>query len=95
MTSQEFIDFAKSKVQEWLLCRLKYDPNCLLAADADYIDDIFSVWYAKDQRKYMALLGTRFANYYFECTYDRSKKVMYMDVLGTTWQDMKMFKAHH
>lgn len=41
MTSQEFIDFAKSKVQEWLLCRLKYDPNCLLAADADRIDDIF------------------------------------------------------
>lgn len=44
MTSQEFIEFAKHKVQEWLLCRLKYDPNCLLAADADHIDDIFSVW---------------------------------------------------
>lgn len=94
MDSQEFIEFAKHKVQEWLLCRLKYDPNCLLAADADRIDDIFSVWYAKDQEKYMALLGVRFANYYFECTYDRSKKVMYMDVLGTTWQDMKMFKVH-
>lgn len=91
MTSQEFIDFAKSKVQEWLLCRLKYDPNCLLAADADYIDDIFSVWYAKNQRKYMALLGTRFANYYFECTYDCNKEVMYMDVFGRTLNDVTMF----
>lgn len=94
MDSQEFIKFAKHKVQKWLLSKMIYDPNCLVAADVDNIDDIFFVWYAKDQRKYMALLGTRLANYYFKCTYDRSKKVMYMDVLGTTWQDAKMFKAY-
>ena len=91
MTSQEFIEFAKHKFQKWLLSKMIYDPNCLVAADVDNIDDIFFVWYEKNPRKYRALLGVRFADYCFECEYDRNKEVMYMDVLGLTLQDMKMF----
>lgn len=73
MTNQKFINFAKVKVQQWL------------AHNADNIDgisinDIFVVWYAKTLQNHKALLGTRFANYYFECTYNGDKEEMYMDV---------------
>lgn len=91
MDSQEFIEFAKHKAQEWLLLKLKYNPNPLIITDADNIDDIFFVWYEKSPRRYMALLGVRFANYYFECTYDRNKEVMYMEVFGRTLNDVTMF----
>lgn len=68
MTNQKFIDYAKLKVQEWL-CR-----------DNISTDDIFVVWYAKTLQNHKALLGTRFANYYFECTYNGDKEEMYVDV---------------
>lgn len=73
MTNQKFINFAKVKVQQWL------------AHNADNIDgistdDIFVVWYSKTLQNHKALLGTRFANYYFECTYNGDKEEMYMDV---------------
>ena len=68
MTNQKFIDYAKFKVQEWL-CR-----------DNISTDDIFVVWYSKTLQNHKALLGTRFANYYFECTYNDDKEEMYMDV---------------
>lgn len=73
MTNQEFINVAKFKVQQWLWCN---------ADDMDGIsaDDIFVVWYAKTLQNHKALLGTRFANYYFECTYNGDKEEMYMDV---------------
>lgn len=73
MTNQKFINFAKVKVQQWL------------AHNADNIDgistnDIFVVWYAKTLQNHKALLGTRFANYYCQCTYNGDKEEMYMDV---------------
>lgn len=73
MTNQKFINFAKVKVQQWL------------ARNADNMDgistnDIFVVWYAKTLQNHKALLGTRFANYYFECTFSGDKGEMYMDV---------------
>lgn len=73
MNNQEFINFAKFKVQQWLV------------RNADNMDgistnDIFVVWYAKTLQNHKVLLGTRFANYYFECTYNGDKEEMYMDV---------------
>lgn len=68
MTNQEFISYAKLKVQQWL-CR-----------DNISTDDIFVVWYAKTLQNHKALLGTQFANYYFECTFNGDKGEMYMDV---------------
>lgn len=73
MTNQRFINYAKVKVQQWL------------AHNTDNMDgistnDIFVVWYAKTLQNHKALLGTRFANYYFECTYNGDKEEMYMDV---------------
>lgn len=73
MTNPRFINFAKFKVQQWL------------SHNADNMDgistnDIFVVWYAKTLQNHKALLGTRFANYYFECTFNGDKGEMYMDV---------------
>lgn len=68
VTNQEFIDYAKFKVQQWLWL------------DDISTDDIFVVWYSKTLQNHKALLGTRFANYYFECTYNGDKEEMYMDV---------------
>ena len=73
MTNQRFIDFAKFKVQEWL-------PRNADNMDGIHADDIFVVWYAKTLQNHKALLGTRFANYYFECTYNGDKEEMYVDV---------------
>lgn len=73
MTNQGFIDYAKFKVQQWL------QRN---ADDMDGIstDDVFVVWYSKTLQNHKALLGTRFANHYFECTYNGDKEEMYVDV---------------
>lgn len=73
MTSQRFIDYAKFKVQQWL-------PHNVDNADGISADDIFVVWYAKTLQNHKALLGTRFATYYFECTYNGDKEEMYVDV---------------
>lgn len=73
MTNQRFIDFAKFKVQEWL-------PRNADNMDGIRTDDIFVVWYSKTLQNHKALLGTRFANYYFECTFNGDKGEMYMDV---------------
>ena len=73
MTNQGFIDYAKFKVQEWLS---RNADNM----DGISADDIFVVWYAKTLQNHKALLGTRFANYYFECTYNGDKEEMYVDV---------------
>lgn len=75
MTNQEFIDYAKFKVQQWLAHNAEN-------ADGIRADDIFVVWYAKTLQNHKALLGTQFANYYFECTYNGDKEEMYMDVYG-------------
>lgn len=84
MANQEFINFAKVKVQQWL------------AHNVDNIDgistnDIFVVWYSKTLQNHKALLGTRFANYYFECTYNGDKEEMYMDVYDKL--ENKFFKV--
>lgn len=73
MKNKEFINFAKIKVQQWL------------SDNADDIDgistyDIFVVWYVKTLQNHKALLGTRFADHYFECTFNGDKGEMYMDV---------------
>lgn len=73
MTSQRFIDYAKFKVQQWL----EHNADNM---DGISTDDIFVVWYAKTLQNHKALLGTRFANYYFECTFNGDKGEMYMDV---------------
>lgn len=73
MTNQQFINFAKFKVQQWL--RRNADNM-----DGISTNDIFVVWYAKTLQNHKVLLGTRFANYYFECTYNGDKEEMYMDV---------------
>lgn len=75
MTNQRFIDFAKFKVQEWLPRNADNDNM-----DGIRADDIFVVWYSKTLQNHKALLGTRFANYYFECTFNGDKGEMYMDV---------------
>ncbi|WP_288718161.1 DUF6275 family protein [uncultured Limosilactobacillus sp.] len=71
MTNQGFIDYAKFEVQQWLWHE---------KVDGISTDDIFVVWYAKTLQNHKALLGTRFANYYFECTYNGDKEEMYVDV---------------
>ncbi|WP_270631407.1 DUF6275 family protein [Limosilactobacillus mucosae] len=68
MTNQEFINFAKFKVQQWLWL------------DDISTDDIFVVWYSKALQNHKALLATRFTNHYFECTFNGDKGEMYMDV---------------
>lgn len=73
MNNQEFINFAKFKVQQWLW-------HNAYNMDGISTDDIFVVWYAKTLQNHKVLLGTRFANYYFECTYNGDKEEMYMDV---------------
>ena len=73
MTNQGFIDYAKFKVQQWL--QRNADDM-----DGISIDDIFVVWYAKTLQNHKALLGTRFANHYFECTFNGDKGELYMDV---------------
>ena len=84
MTNQEFIDYAKFKVQQWLW---RNDDDM----DGIRADDIFVVWYAKTLQNHKALLGTRFANYYFECTYNGDKVEMYMDVYDKL--ENKFFKV--
>lgn len=71
MTNQGFIDYAKFEAQQWLWHE---------KVDGISTDDIFVVWYAKTLQNHKALLGTRFANYYFECTYNGDKEEMYVDV---------------
>lgn len=73
MTNQGFIDYAKFKVQQWLQRNAD-------GMDGISADDIFVVWYSKTLQNHKALLGTRFANYYFECTYNGDKEEMYVDV---------------
>lgn len=73
MNNQEFINVAKFKVQQWLV----HNADNM---DGISTDDIFVVWYAKTLQNHKVLLGTRFANYYFECTYNGDKEEMYMDV---------------
>lgn len=73
MTNQGFIDYAKFKVQQWLWHNAEN-------ADGISADNIFVVWYSKTLQNHKALLGTRFANYYFECTYNGDKEEMYVDV---------------
>lgn len=73
MTNRQFINFAKFKVQQWLW----HNADNM---DGIRADDIFVVWYSKTLQNHKALLGTRFANYYFECTYNGDKKEMYVDV---------------
>ncbi len=68
VTNQEFINFAKFKVQQWLWL------------DDISTDDIFVVWYSKALQNHKALLATRFTNHYFECTFNGDKGEMYMDV---------------
>lgn len=68
VTNQEFIDYAKFKVQQWLWL------------DDISTDDIFVVWYSKTLQNHKALLATRFTNHYFECTFNGDKGEMYMDV---------------
>lgn len=68
VTNQEFINFAKFKVQQWLWL------------DDISADDIFVVWYSKALQNHKALLATRFTNHYFECTFNGDKGEMYMDV---------------
>lgn len=73
MTNQRFINFAKFKVQEWL-------GNNTDNMDGISTDDVFVVWYSKTLQNHKALLGTRFTNHYFECTFNGDKGEMYMDV---------------
>lgn len=73
MTNKRFIDYAKFKVQQWLWQNAEN-------ADGISTDDIFVVWYSKTLQNHKALLGTRFANHYFECTYNGDKEEMYVDV---------------
>lgn len=73
MINQQFINIAKFKVQQWLG---RNADNM----DGISTDDIFVVWYSKTLQNRKALLATRFANYYFECTYNGDKEEMYMDV---------------
>jgi hypothetical protein len=73
MTNQGFIDYAKFKVQQWLW----HNANNM---DGISADDIFVVWYSKTLQNHKVLLGTRFANHYFECTFNGDKGEMYMDV---------------
>lgn len=84
MTNQEFIDFAKFEVQEWL-------PRNADNMDGIRADDIFVVWYSKTLQNHKALLGTLFTNYYFECTFNGDKGEMYMDVYSKL--DNKCFKV--
>lgn len=79
MTNQEFIDYAKFKVQQWLWL------------DDISTDDIFVVWYSKTLQNHKALLATRFTNHYFECTFNGDKGEMYMDVYGKL--ENKCFKV--
>lgn len=73
MTNQEFISYAKFKVQQWL--QRNTDDM-----DGISTDDIFVVWYSKALQNHKALLATRFTNHYFECTFNGDKGEMYMDV---------------
>ena len=73
MTNQGFIDYAKFKVQQWLW----HNADNM---DGISTDDVFVVWYSKTLQNHKALLGTRFANYYFECKYNGDKEAMYMEV---------------
>lgn len=84
MTNQGFINFAKFKVQQWLWHNAEN-------ADGISTDDIFVVWYSKTLQNHKALLGTRFANYYFECTYNGDKEEMYVDVYDKL--ENKFFKV--
>lgn len=79
VTNQEFIDYAKFKVQQWLWL------------DDISTDDIFVVWYSKTLQNHKALLATRFTNHYFECTFNGDKGEMYMDVYGKL--ENKCFKV--
>lgn len=73
MTNQKFINFAKVKVQQWL-------SHNIDNMDGISTNDIFIVWYAKTLQNHKALLGTRFTDHYFECTYNGDKDEMHMDV---------------
>ena len=71
MTNQRFISFAKFKVKQWM------GHNNVEGISTD---DIFVVWYSKTLQNHKALLGTRFTNHYFECTFNGDKGEMYIDV---------------
>lgn len=73
MANQRFIDYAKFKTLQWLWRNVDN-------MDGISANDIFVVWYAKTLQNHKALLGTRFSNHYFECTYNGDKEEMYMDV---------------
>lgn len=73
MTNQRFISFAKYKVQQWLVHNVE-DMDCFST------DDIFVVWYCKTLQNHKALLGTRFTDHYFECTFNGDKEEMYIDI---------------
>lgn len=68
----KFVNFAKYKVQEWLSHNVEN-------LDGISTDDIFVVWFSKTLQNKKALLATRFASYYFECTYNGDKNEMYLD----------------
>lgn len=68
----KFINFAKYKVQEWLSHNVEN-------LDGISTDDVFVVWFSKTLQNKKALLATRFAGYYFECTYNGDKNEMYLD----------------
>ena len=55
MTNQQFINFAKFKVQQWLW----HNADNM---DGISTDDIFVVWYAKTLQNHKVLLGTCIAN---------------------------------
>lgn len=92
MTNQEFISYAKFKVLQWLWHNVD-DMDGISDDDIFFIssDDIFVVWYAKTLQNHKALLGTRFANHYFECTFNGDKGEMYMDIYSKL--ENKCFKV--
>lgn len=70
MNNELFLERAKTEVMEWLSGH--YVPVNL--------DDVFVVWYAKTLQNHKALLGTRFTDHYFECTYNGDKHELYVDI---------------
>lgn len=84
MTNQEFINKCKQRVSDYLDQLVGKETACKP-------ENVFVVWYAKTLQNHKALLGTLFANYYFECTFNGDKEEMYMDVYNKL--DNERFKV--
>ena len=75
MNEKEFLDWCKKEICE-------YTNNHLDRTDSRKVttDDIFMVWCCKTLQNNKALLSTTLPEgMYYECTYNRDKKEMYID----------------